>query len=349
NILLSLTLFTFILMLDRIFQLVTLIIEKGVGAGTVFTLLLYSLPTILALAMPMSVIAAGIITCSKMAGDSEITAIRTSGSTLKPVIMPILGITLALTVIMFPFNYELVPRLQYEFRKEFIALAYKSPALRLEENTLINIPPYTIFAHEVNQKEKTLGEVLIQKDEGEREPAISINARRGQWDSDSGGNIYLTLKNGSIKYLSDEQQHKLSSMRFQRYELTIKISAISARINKDISSMTGKELRNEIDRQRQKDINTNKLSARYHLRGALAGASFVLILIGMPLGLKTESKGKSAGIALSLGAIAAYYLMMVGGIKLALTDSLNPFLGVWLPNIIAASAGTYLLYKNNYR
>ncbi|MDA3792248.1 MAG: LptF/LptG family permease [Elusimicrobia bacterium] len=349
NILLSLMLFSFILMMDKIFQLVTLIITKGVGTATVFTLVLYSLPTIFALAMPMSVVAAGIMTCSKMAGDSEVTAIRTSGSTLFPVIMPILSATLILTVLMFPFNYYIAPQSQYEFRKKFMQLAFKSPALRLEANTLIEIKPYTLFAYKVNRKNKTLGEIMIHKDAGENEPAVSINARKGNWASDISGNVFLTLTNGSIKYLTEEGQDKLSNMQFDKYELKIKFPDNLVKVSKNIASMTGTELSEEIRRLKAKNLNTHKLATRYHLRGALAGASMVLILIGIPLGLRAENKGKSAGIAISLGAIAVYYLMMVGGIKMAFNEYINPFLGVWLPNIIAGGTGLYMLYKSNYR
>ncbi len=349
NIILSLMLFSFILLMDKIFQMVTLIITKGVGAGNVFILLLYSLPTIVSLSMPMSVVAAGIMTCSKMATESEVTAIRTSGSTLKPVILPILFVTLLLTLVMFPFNYSVAPRSQYEFRKKFTELAFKSPALRLEENTLIKIAPYTLFAHSVNQKKKTLGEVMIYKEAQPDEVALSITARKGNWSSDSSGKIFLTLQNGSVKYFGEGGQDKLSNMQFKKYKLKIKFPGELGEVSKNIASMTGQELKEEIRRLKEKGLNTYKLSTRYHLRGALAGASMILILIGIPMGFRAEQKGKSAGIAMSLGAIFIYYLMMVGGIKTAFNEYIPPFLGVWLPNIIAGTTGAYLLFKSNYR
>ena len=96
-------------------------------------------------------------------------------------------------------------------------------------------------------------------------------------------------------------------------------------------------------------IVAHKIQTRYYLRGALAGAIPVLMLVGIPLGIRAENKGKTIGIGLSLGIIAVYYFMMVAGIKLSFNGSITPWLGVWLPNFITGVFGAVIFLKSCYR
>ncbi|MGM0442081.1 MAG: LptF/LptG family permease, partial [Elusimicrobiota bacterium] len=142
--------------MDRVFQLVNLVINKGVDFVDVLLLLFYSIPTIITLTMPMGTAAAGILTFGQMASDGEITAIRTSGSTLKPVVGPVIIFTLFIGVLMYPFNYFVAPTSQFAFRKNFSRIAFKNPTVTFEEGTIIEIDSYTLFSQKINRDKKLL-------------------------------------------------------------------------------------------------------------------------------------------------------------------------------------------------
>jgi len=349
NTALSLMLFTFILIMDKIFQMISLLLSKGVNILSVFSLLLYSLPTILVLSMPMSILAGGILTFGRMAADGEITVIRTSGNSLKPVILPVVITGLVIAALMLPFNYYIAPSSQTAFRNIFLNIAFKDPALRLEESTLIDIPPYTLIALKVNHKKQTLKEILIYKKLSNNEPSMSINARSGTWHTSKNGELVMKLKNGSIKHQAEDNPQKFSTINFNSYTITLRAPTERKKVGKSIESMTGPELRDEIRRLKSKGLPAHKIETRYHLRGALAGAIPVLLITAIPFGIRAENKGKTIGIGMSLGIIAVYYFFMVAGIKLAFNESVNPVLGVWFPNIITGITGILLLLRSNYR
>lgn len=345
-IILSLMLFTFILLMDKFFQLVNLFINKGINIFSILLLLLYSIPTILVLSMPMGIVTAGILTFGTMASDGEITAVRTSGISLKPVIMPIIFISLIIALLMIPFNYILAPSSQYAFRKKIMRIAFLNPALRIEESTLIEIHPYTLLCFNVNRKNRTLKEVIIYKEPTKDEPSLSITARSGTWHSTRDGKLILKLSNGTIMHQPEGKPDKLSSLSFTKYTITLMASKNLKNVSKNIESMTGVELKSEIKRLQEKKLPTNKLATRYYIRGALAGAIPVMILIGIPMGIRAENKGKTIGVGIGLGIIAIYYFLMVTGIKLSFNRLMSPLLGVWLSNIIVGLMGIYLLYKS---
>jgi len=349
HVVLGLMLFIFILLMDRVFQIASLIINRGVGILPAFQLIVYSLPTLLVLSMPMAVLAAGIMTFGKMASDGEITVIRTSGNSLKPVALPVFVCVMLIALFMIPFNYSLAPRSQYEFRKLFLSIAMKDPALRLEESTLVEIEPYTLLCLNVDHKKKKLREVIIYKESTESEPAVYITARRGTWINSDLGELTLVLQDGTIRHQQADQPQKMDSISFATYTVAIKPPQKEAKVGKSIETMTAVELKEEIRRLKEKDLPAHKIQTRYYLRGALAGAIPVLMLVGIPLGIRAENKGKTIGIGLSLGIIAVYYFMMVAGIKLSFNNSLAPWLGVWLPNLITGLFGAVVFMRSFYR
>src|SRR5262252_3912286 len=76
---LGLVLFTFFLIVDRVYQLTDLVITKGVPLGLVLSLLVYMLPAFLILTLPMAFLVATLMACGRMAGDLEIVALRACG------------------------------------------------------------------------------------------------------------------------------------------------------------------------------------------------------------------------------------------------------------------------------
>ncbi len=343
--LLSLTLFVFILLMDKTFQFVNLAINKGIGIVPVFILLLLSMPILIVLAMPMATLAGGILTFSRLAGDSELTAIRTSGSSLMPILRPVILASLIIAAIMIPFNYNIAPASQYIFRNKFLDIAIKNPALRIEESTLIKIPPYTLLCFDIDHKNNIMKEIIILRKAEGGKPAISITARKGTWSIGEKGELFLTLFNGTIKQPDTLEHKKLSSINFTEYTLILRAPEKLKHFSKSIEAMTARELQTEIKRLKTKKLPTYNLEARYHLRGSLAGAVPILLLIGISLGIRTEKKGKAVGSGMGIAALSIYYFLLVAGLKLASNGTLPPIIGVWMPNLIMAAVGTIFFYK----
>src|SRR5690348_397031 len=79
NLLLGLLIFTFVLMLDHLFELVDLLINKGVGLWLTLKLLFLLLPSSLSLTLPMSNLLAALLTFGHLSETNELTAARASG------------------------------------------------------------------------------------------------------------------------------------------------------------------------------------------------------------------------------------------------------------------------------
>ena len=71
-------------------------------------------------------------------------------------------------------------------------------------------------------------------------------------------------------------------------------------------------------------------------------ASFVLILVGIPLGIRAHRSEKSIGFGISLLLFALYWGLFLSGIAMSLRGVLSPAVGVSLPNIVFFVAGVII-------
>ena len=70
---------TFFLVIDRVYQLTDLVITKSVPFHFVLGLLLFMLPGVLTLTVPMALLVSVLLVGGRLAGDLEVVALKASG------------------------------------------------------------------------------------------------------------------------------------------------------------------------------------------------------------------------------------------------------------------------------
>ena len=87
----------------------------------------------------------------------------------------------------------------------------------------------------------------------------------------------------------------------------------------------------------------NKYMAAYHKKYSLSLACFIFVLVGAPLGVLARQGGFGVGAAMSLFFFVLYWMLMISGEKIAERGILDPFLSMWLANIVMAGIGIALV------
>src|SRR5438105_5676851 len=109
NLLLGLLIFTFVLLLDHLFELADLLLNKGVGIWLTLELLFLLLPSSLTLTLPMSTLLGTLLTFGRLSENNEITAIRASGLPAWNYVKAPLCAALVISLFLIPFNALLAP------------------------------------------------------------------------------------------------------------------------------------------------------------------------------------------------------------------------------------------------
>ena len=96
----SVGIFTFFLVIDRIYQLTDLVITKQVPLRLVLFLLAFLLPPLLTLTLPVALLLTVLISCGRLAGDFEVAALKASGVSPLRLLRPFLaaGVTVSILV-----------------------------------------------------------------------------------------------------------------------------------------------------------------------------------------------------------------------------------------------------------
>jgi LPS export ABC transporter permease LptG len=84
-----------------------------------------------------------------------------------------------------------------------------------------------------------------------------------------------------------------------------------------------------------------------HQRFSLPAACFAFALIALALGVTSRKDGKLASFALGIGVIFAYYVLMYGAEAMAKGALISPHIARWLPNIIIAGIGAFLIVRRS--
>jgi lipopolysaccharide export system permease protein len=78
---------------------------------------------------------------------------------------------------------------------------------------------------------------------------------------------------------------------------------------------------------------------------AIAAACLVFALVGIPVALRFQRGGVGLVIGMSVGVFTVYYVGLIAGEELGNRLLVSPFLAMWTPNLIFATAGLIGLWR----
>ena len=120
----GLSLFTGVLVLNKVFDLLDLLINKGATFAVSLKVFVLFLPTILSLSVPMSMLLACLLTFGQLSEDNEIIALRASGLSFRQILWPPLAFAVLVSFSLIPFNTQLAPAAMNQFRALFHKIAF---------------------------------------------------------------------------------------------------------------------------------------------------------------------------------------------------------------------------------
>ena len=350
SFLLSVVVFTFVLLVGNIIQLADLVINKGVDVFSVLKLFFFLIPWLLSFTLPIAALTAVILTFGRFSGDGELTAIKASGIGLFRISSPLLILGIIFSFIAFYMNDQVSPNASFASRKVVREIGMKNPAAMLEEGTFIRgFGNYVIFIYEI--KGNKLRNIRIYQPQ-EGKTTRTIVAESGEINTQPGTSVVeLKLFNGTSEEPSPTDPESFYKLNFKTYNMTIDVSKLmkKEKIQKKVREMTVTELTKEIESVKAQKMDTTPLYVEIYKKVNMSIASFVLILMGIPLGIKAQRSEKSIGFGISLLLFAIYWGTFLGGIAMSLRGAIMPLLGVSLPNMVFFIFGLALFIQTSRR
>ena len=339
--------FTFVLFTSNLGRILELVVRNSAPLPSVAELFFFTVPVALIYTIPMGVLVGILIGLSRLAADSEITAMRASGigvwNFLRIVSIFAIGawlLALANGVYLAPRSQAALGRLKNRLESSQISFEVQ-PRVFYE-----GFPKMVLYVQDVHSaRGAAIWKGVFIADMSTPTPRITL-AQQGILLSEGPDTLHLHLTNAST-HESDPQDPSLYRIStFQQTDIPISLPQSGNR-QEDEPAPIPQLSTWDLPREGRK---TNPASARwffieFHRRFALPTACLVLALVGIPLGLSSKKGGKSSGFVLTMLLVLGYYSISLAGVSFARQGEIPPWLGAWLADIVFLLAGAFLLWR----
>jgi lipopolysaccharide export LptBFGC system permease protein LptF len=158
------------------------------------------------------------------------------------------------------------------------------------------------------------------------------------------------MEHGTV-HLQPRQDGSYTLMSFDTGRVNLDINRASLRRGsegRDINETDSLDLYRAMRKAKAEGRQVKALEMEIHKRMSIAYACLIFGLIGAPLGIRRARTGRSAGVAIAIGVILVYYLILGTGSNLAEGGTLSPLVAYWVPNgVITAIALTLVIKKGS--
>lgn len=213
-------------MLNLVFKELGRILSKGLDFWIVVEFFALNIAWIVALAVPMAVLMACLMAFGQMSADNEITAIKASGISLYRILIPVLVASILLSLFLIWFNNNVLPDSNHRLRLLARDITMKKPTVNLEPSYIYqDIPNLAIRVGQLIEQENLskIREVFIQ-DKSNPDVYRTIIAEHGEiFVNKKTGLFQITLYNGEIHEIKNEQLENYTRVQFPRHMITIPI------------------------------------------------------------------------------------------------------------------------------
>ena len=339
--------FTFFLVIDRIYQLTDLVITKSVPFALVLPLLIYMLPSFLALTLPMALLVAVLLVCGRFASDLEVAALKASGVSPWRFFRPFLAVGVIVTLSIAWLTLVVGPWSSGAFQRQLFRILQSRATTGIKERTFsATFSQFVIYVDDVSVSQVRLKGLLVS-DERNAEQSRIIVAREGRLLSDEATRrITLRFLDGSISESDVGDRRRFRQTYFSLYDMTLPVDspiAAAAREEKPEKQLPVGQLISEARRLRGEGQITAPYYVELHKRFALPVAALVFTLVGFPLGVRSHRGGRAVALGLSFGIVVSYYVLYTTMEGYALRGRMPAGLAVWIPNATLAVVGVALL------
>ncbi len=323
-------------------------LKGGVNFRIVATYYLYSIPLILVQVVPMAVLVAILYVLSSLSRHNELTAMKASGVSSFHILAPYLFIGAVISFGIFLLSERVVPRTSVTSVSIMEGLIEKGKK-KMDERSIQNATLFTkgnrmVYAGEYELAKDTLTDVVLFEDDPHRLVQTKIAAKKATYADDR------WTFHDTIEYRMDRRGELEGEPRFSD-KIVMDLDAKPVdflRESLQIEYMNTKQLDEYIRHLRTVSRRlAQKMQVDFHYKIAFPFVSFIVILIGAPLAMRSERGGALLGIGTSVALVMLYYGINSMVLAFGKGGHLPPVFSAWFSNLFFAGLGLYLIKTNS--
>ena len=334
----------FTVVVTRLLSITELIINRGVGIGSVIGIIGYLLPDVVGFALPATALIAVVMAFLRLSADSEFVALKASGVSLYQMLPPVVLFSVFNMLAGAWILAQASPWGQNSFRNLIFDIAKSQADLAIKERVFTEpFKGVTFYVQSYDSRGKVMKDVFVN-DRREKNLISTVVASEAKlFKHPDKRTLTIRFINGTV-FVTDKDLSSSRTIRFASYDLTVGIGellrAASSR-EKSPKELTIGELKEHLDKTEAGSIRHNELAIELMEKATLPAAIFLMGMIGVPLGVYIRGRGKYSGVGVSLMVFLAYYVCLMGSRNIGESGYLPPLVVVLIPVTFLAVFGLY--------
>jgi len=241
----------FIFILQTVWLFIAELAGKDLDFILIIKFLAFSMPGIVPLVLPLSILLASIMTFGDLSENYEFAAMKSSGVSLQRAMRSLTFFILLLSIAAFAFANNIIPYSQYRFINFKNNIAQVKPAMAIAEGQFNDVGSFNIKVDKKSgEKGNSLTGVTIHKKSINNSGNTTvIKAKRGELVSNEESNILqLVLFDGyqyedvPVKVHENREKVPFTKSSFEKYKISIDLSKL-----------------NDVDVEKEKISNTSTM------------------------------------------------------------------------------------------
>lgn len=299
-------------------------------------------PDAFVLIMPISLLLGLLFCLSNLGRHNELIAMRASGVSLLRLAVPLLGIGLVASLLVFAVNELFVPRSKERGAMVMSALRMKGKKDVLENFFFTNAAARRDwYARQFNRRTFEMGnpEIHVRNPDGSLQ--MDAYAERAVW------------ANGTWRFFGVDVHEYINGVPVLTRVAETNFTGVSEPPRRLIAEarrpeeMSSRELRRYV-RALKSSGRTSRLGESYvalHYRYAFPFTSLMIVWIGIPLGMRVGRSGPLRSVGAALALVVVFYFLTEVTLGFGRAGHLPPLVAAWLTNFIFGVVGAVMLLR----
>jgi lipopolysaccharide export system permease protein len=346
--LLCIVIFTMVMVMGQAYRLAGMVIDKGVSLVDIVVLLITLLPTFFSISLPLAFLMGIMIGLGRMSADSETVALKAAGVGLAKISLPVFALALVFSLLTAATNIWIKPWGHRAFETKSFEIVRQKATIGLQPRIFMNqFNNLTLYANEVDSRASRMqGLFIVDK---KPEATSWVFADNGKIITDEASEtMTIRLHDGVIHRQQKDSAQNYQLIHFRNYDIQPETSIMR---EPETTKHKPRELSTEAlwkSISKEEEISKRrKIQAELHLRLASPLAPLLFVLFGLPFSMQSHRSGRSGGFVVGLIIFLSYYFILSSGLTLTKEALTPPWLTLWTPQLLLATAGIFFLRQTS--
>ena len=291
---------------------------------------------------PLFVFIAVIFFTSKLAGNSEIIAMLSSGVSFRRLMRPYMISCVLIASVTFYLNSFVIPH-GTVIRQNFESLYRNSKKNTSAENVQLQVGKGTVAYIQHYDDRYKRGYGSLDKFEGKK-LVSHMTAMEIQYDTIADAKYHWKATNWKTRTLVGLRERIVTGDVKDTVILMEPTDLVYSKGQQE--TFTSPELLDYISKQTSRGSgNVVQYEVEFHKRIAMSFSSFILTIIGLSLSARKRKGGMGLYLGIGLGLSFGYIMLQTVSSTFAINAGTPPVLAAWIPNLIFAFIA-YFCYRH---